>query len=328
MQSIYICPETQKSLSEQEEGLLRGDGILYPFVQGGNNTNVPNFLITQQQGEYGRQALAMYDKKDSADIYRNFLNWLYKTFNENDLSFRKKLTSKLNIKKGDKVLITGCGLGDDVQTVLDAVGPNGEVHANDLAAKMVVAASHSNIGEGKVNPQNLFFSICDAQALPFSDDFFDCAFHFGGINLFDDMKTAIWEMDRVVKSGGRVVFGDEAVAPWLKDTEYGRAAICNNSLWSAEAPLGLLPKAVVDVHLSWVLGNCFYLIDFQVSDDGPFMNMDIPHIGPRGGCMRTRYFGKLEGVTEETQRFVIEDAKRKGVSIHNWLENVIREQQK
>ena len=326
--SIYTCPETQKPLSEHEEGLLRDDGILYPFVQGENDTYIPNFLATQQQGAYGKQALAMYDEKDSADVYRNFLNWLFETFNENDVSFRKKLTSKLNIKKGDKVLITGCGLGDDVQAVLDVVGPNGEVYANDLAAKMVLAASNSSIDEHKGSPKNLFFSICDAQVLPFTDKFFDCAFHFGGINLFDDMEAAIREMDRVVKPGGRVVFGDEAVAPWLKDTEYGRAAICNNSLWAVEAPLDLLPKTVVDVHLSWVLGNCFYLVDFEVSDDGPFMNMDVPHIGPRGGCMRTRYLGNLEGVTEETKRFVIEEAKREGISIHDWLESVLKEKKK
>jgi ubiquinone/menaquinone biosynthesis C-methylase UbiE len=323
MQSFYVCPKTKESMNEHTDGLLKADGTLYPFVRGSDDTKIPNFLTTQQQGEYEKLSLVMYDRKDSADIYRNFLDWLYKTFNENDTSFREKLISKLQIKKGNKVLITGCGLGDDFQPVLNGVGPTGEVHANDLAGKMVVSASHSFT---KIN--NLFFSICDAQLLPFPNDFFDCAFHFGGINLFDDMKAAITDMDRVVKSGGRVVFGDESVAPWLKNTDYGRAAIHNNSLWGVNTPLNLLPEKALDVNLSWVLGNCFYLIDFEVSNAGPYMNMDVPHIGPRGGCMRTRYFGQLEGVSEESKKFIIEDAKEKGISIHKWLEKMIQEKQK
>src|SRR3546814_8144504 len=66
---------------------------------------------------------------------------------------------------------------------------------------------------GGATPANLFFSVSDACHLPFEDRFFDAAFHFGGINLFDDVEGAIGEMNRVVKPGGRVVFGDEGIGP-------------------------------------------------------------------------------------------------------------------
>ena len=135
------------------------------------------------------------------------------------------------------------------------------------------------------------------------------------------------KMERVVKPGGRVVFGDEGVGPWLRNTEYGYIAINNISLWAATAPIDLLPRNSLDVHLSWVLGNCFYVIDFEVSDIGPFMNIDVPHKGRRGGSMRTRYFGQLEGVTEESKKFVLEDAERKKISLHDWLEQLIRDKQ-
>jgi hypothetical protein len=55
--------------------------------------------------------------------------------------------------------------------------------------------------------------------------------------------------------------------------------------------------------------------------------MDVMHTGRRGGSMRTRYFGQLEGVTEESKAFVLEDAQRKGISVHDWLEQVIGEKQ-
>jgi hypothetical protein len=40
----------------------------------------------------------------------------------------------------------------------------------------------------------------------------------------------------------------------------------------------------MDVHLSWILGNCFYIIDFEVSDNGPIMDIDVPHKGRRGAA--------------------------------------------
>lgn len=328
MKSVYVCPKTKKSLNLCDNGLQRDDGVLFPFFKGENDVNIPNFLDSKDHGDVAKQSLAMYDQKNSTEVYRNFLNWLFQTFNENEISFRSDLISKLKLRKGNKVLITGCGLGDDIKPIADIVGLEGEVYANDLAAEMLVAVSHYYVAADQSPPMNLFLSICDAQSLPFADNFFDSAFHFGGINLFDNIELAISEMERVVTPGGRVVFGDEGVAPWLRDTEYGRIAINNNSLWAATAPLELLPSNAMDAHLSWVLGNCFYVIDFEVSDTGPYMNLDVPHIGPRGGNMGTRYFGNLEGVTNESKKFVLEDAERRGISIHDWLEQVIKEQQK
>ena len=162
----------------------------------------------------------MYDQENSSEIYRNFLSWLFQTFNESELSFRTNLIEKLKLTGGNKVLVTGCGLGNDIPPILNIIGSDGEVYANDLAAQMVVSVSH-HLMTHHPNSQSVFLSVCDAQILPFPSDFFDGAFHFGGINLFDNIKSAISEMERVVKPGGRVVFGDEGIAPWLRDTEYG-----------------------------------------------------------------------------------------------------------
>jgi SAM-dependent methyltransferase len=324
MQSIYVCPKTKKSLRQDDHGLLRDDGFCYAFIKGNNNIKIPNFLIAHERGDAAKQSLAMYDQKASVENYRNFLGWLFQTFDETESSFRANLIGKLKLRRGNRVLVTGCGLGDDIRPIIDVIGPDGEIYANDLAAEMVVAASRAS----QPNLNNVFFSVCDAKLLPFSDNSFDGAFHFGGINLFDDIELSIREMERVVKPGCRVVFGDEGVGPWLKNTEYGHIAINNNSLWAATPPIHLLPRNSLDVHLCWVLGNCFYVIDFEVSDTGPFMNIDVRHKGRRGGSMRTRYFGQLEGVTEESKKFVLEDAKSKGISVHDWLEQVVRNEQK
>lgn len=255
-----------------------------------------------------------YLQTDEVLQYRNFLKWLFLTFNENETDFRRKLVS--DVKPGNRVLVTGCGHGEDVPAIFDAGAS--EVECLDISETMIGAAKENLAG------RNVKFHVADACSLSFADASFDLAFHFGGINLYSDVRKGIAEMARVVKDGGRVVFGDEGVAPWLRNTDYGKMAINNNALWSSDAPLGLLPFSATDVSVKWVLGNCFYLVSFTVHRGGPYVNPDVKHAGRRGGSMRTRYYGQLEGVTEETKRRVLESAARENISVHDWLERKLR----
>jgi SAM-dependent methyltransferase len=289
---VYVSPLNGEVLRQTESGLISSDGSHYRFLKGWNDTKIPDFVCAEDLGETGKQSLEMYNQTASLQQYRNFLEWLFDTFHEDEAEFRRGLLQRAKIQPGDRVLITGCGLGDDLPFAAESVGSDGEVYAQDLSAQMVLAASMQILPAHPNTAIN--FSVSDAGHLPFRDRFFDAAYHFGGINLFDDIGLAIREMERVVKRGGRVVFGDEGVAPWLKHRSYGRIAINNNSLWRSDPPLDLLPEKVVDVELSWVLGNCFYVISFEVSDAGPYINLDVPHKSPRGGSMRTRYFGTLD----------------------------------
>lgn len=322
----YICPKTRQQLFADKSGLRRADGALFPYLPlPGAGPRVANFLEVQESGGPSKEPLQMYEADDSAEVYRNFLDWLFATFAEDEEAVRRSLVAKLRLQAGGRVLITGCGLGEDLPLFFDQIGRDGEVYAQDISARMVSMASH-NV---RTHPDakrfgKTSFSVGDATELPFADSFFDAAFHFGGINLFGSVRDAINEMNRVVKPGGKVVFGDEGVAPWLQETDYGKAAICNNALWGHETPLSELPENCTDVNVTWVLGNCFWLIDFVVSETGPYMNMDVPHKGRRGGSMRTRYFGQLEGVDPETKKAALEAAAASGTSIHEWLDNAIR----
>ena len=77
------------------------------------------------------------------------------------------------------------------------------------------------------------------------------------------------------------------------------------------------------IELKFILGNCFYLLAFTPSDGLPKMNIDVVHKGIRGGSARTRYFGKIEGVHESSKKKLYEQAKRRGISVHELLEEMI-----
>lgn len=309
-------PDALLSLDMCQEGLKDTQNNIFRFAAA--KSNVVDFIEPYVTNEYDRSNLQMYNSANSVEIYRNFLDWLFQTFGVQEQEFRVEILSHLKLSAGMKVLITGCGLGEDIPIVCKAVGSEGEVHAQDISKAMVLESARNN------TQPNTLFTISNASCLPYASGYFDAVFHFGGINLFGNTRKAIAELDRVCKKGGKVVFGDEGVAAHLRSTQYFDVAVCNNKLWAAEPPMELLPHGALDVQLTYILGNCFYVIGFTSGDGFPYMNIDIPHKGTRGGTARTRYFGQLEGVSAETKAKVYAKARELNISAHEFLENILR----
>jgi hypothetical protein len=129
---------------------------------------------------------------------------------------------------------------------------------------------------------------------------------------------------RVTKPGGRIVVGDESMPPWLYNTEFGKTMLNANPLFNFHVPLDKIPAEARDVTVKWVIGGVYYLISFVVGVGEPVGNFDLEIPGKRGGTLRTRYAGQLEGVTEETKKLVLEAAEKDNVSVHKWLDKALR----
>ncbi len=115
-------------------------------------------------------------------------------------------------------------------------------------------------------------------------------FHFGGINEFGELRRALDEMTRVVKPGGKVVVGDEGIAPWLRRRLTGRILVRANPLYAHRPPLDRLPVNALDVRLQWIIGNAFYVIDYRVGEGPLPVDLDLPIPG-KGDSLRSRYYG-------------------------------------
>lgn len=313
--NAFCDPVTREPLVPVASGLANQSGATFEFL--GKSQRIVDFIAASSTTQADDANLQAYNDAHATDKYQNFLSWLFGTFSTTEASFRADLLQRLGLADGMKVLVVGCGLGQDVPDILRMVGPSGEVHAQDISRSMVEKAGELS------QENNACFSISNATQLPYCSRYFDVVFHFGGINLFGDMRRSIAELERVTKLGGRVVFGDEGIAAHLRGTEYADILINNIALWGLHAPMAELPFNATDISLSYLLGNCFYLVSFSPAAGLPAVNLDIPHAGARGGTARTRYFGRLEGVTEQTKAKVLALARERQVSAHTLLEEII-----
>ena len=109
-----------------------------------------------------------------------------------------------------RVLDVGCGKGRFARVLLER-NPQAVIFAFDLAENMLHFV-----------PQNLSRCAGSMTALPFAAESFDCAYATESLEHAVDIETAVSEMCRVVKPGGRIVIIDKNIEQWgrLKTPEW------------------------------------------------------------------------------------------------------------
>jgi ubiquinone/menaquinone biosynthesis C-methylase UbiE len=324
------CPRSGSSLrlieSVVEHGrvvsgtLVSDEGVAYPVTDG-----VPNFVDEAALSPIEARTQAEYDRVADR-VYDVAVDWQFAAMYEDEHAVRESMVDMLGLAPAAQVLEVGCGTGRDSFRIARRLGPSGRLHMQDLSSGMVhtcVRTMRNADAEAGIECA-VDYSVSNAAALPFANGLFDAVFHFGGFNQFGDLKQGAAELMRVARPGGRIVIGDEAVAPWLKGTEFEAIVTTNNPLFKAEVPLSVLPEGARDVTVRWIIGNCFYVIGFTKGEGPPRLDLDLPHQGSRGGTMRSRYFGVLEGVSAEAKALARDAAARTGVSVSEWLDRVVR----
>jgi ubiquinone/menaquinone biosynthesis C-methylase UbiE len=133
--------------------------------------------------------------RSAAEIYEEF--FVPALFQE----WAAPLAAAARIAAGDRVLDVGCGTGALARAAAERVGPNGAVVGLDRNEGMLAVARR--LGRDIEWRQGM------AEALPFPDASFAAVVSQFSLMFFEDRETALREMWRVIKPGGRL-----AVAVW------------------------------------------------------------------------------------------------------------------
>ena len=117
-----------------------------------------------------------------------------------------------NPRPGDRVLDIAGGTGDLGLAFAPLVAPGGLVVHTDINESMLREGRNRLINHGVLLPT----LVCDAEALPFADGFFDCVTVAFGLRNMTHKDKALAEMNRVLRPGGKLlVLEFSKVAPPL-----------------------------------------------------------------------------------------------------------------
>lgn len=267
-------PQTHDPLTRSADGrtLSSPTGTTYEVLEGG----IVNALYPKELGAADAREQHLYDQAYLR--YDKGVSWVFETLNGSDeAATRQFMIGLMGLKPGMAVLEVGAGTGKDSALIVAQIaGTNGQNRGtavlSDLSPNMLRLATEKL----KSSDTDIHYLLANGSYLPFADNTFDALFHFGGINTFSERKEAFTEMTRVVKPGGKVVIGDESVAPWLRQTETYAMLLKANPLFRAEVPLEDVPTNIVDFKLHYIFGNAFYVMEYVVAETAPRVNVDLP----------------------------------------------------
>jgi len=106
-----------------------------------------------------------------------------------------------NLHEGDKTLDIAGGTGDLALAFAKKVGKSGLVVHTDINEAMLRTGRDRLVDAGVVLPT----TVCDAEKLPFADDYFDLVSVAFGLRNMTHKDVALAEMNRVLKPGGKLL---------------------------------------------------------------------------------------------------------------------------
>lgn len=117
--------------------------------------------------------------------------------------WKRMAVETLAVRSGMYALDLAAGTGDLARAISRRVGSHGHVVLGDINDQMLRVGRDRFIDEGHL--EGLSWCQCDAESLPFPDAHFDRVTISFGLRNVTHKESALAEMHRVLKPGGRVL---------------------------------------------------------------------------------------------------------------------------
>lgn len=327
--NYLFCPKTGMKLKSKDIVLNDQSEIIEGILFSDNETEykithgIPNFVIYNDK-EKNDYAINLF--KDKAKEYDKYQHLSFETFYQKEEDVRNSIIDRLELKPDSTVLELNAGTGRDSALIIKRLTKDASFHVQDISLDMLLELKE------KIKNVDIPVYIHQGNAckLPYKDKIFDAVYSFGGVgmNTYADNKEIFKEIVRVTKVGGKVAIGGLSLAPWLRNTEFAKILVNHNPHYANDIILTDLPIEARKVNISWILSGAGFMIDFIVGEGEPEANFEYEIPGVRGGTHKTRFYGQLEGVKAETKALALKAREKAGISMHQWLDEVIKREAK
>jgi uncharacterized protein YbaR (Trm112 family) len=224
----------------------------FPIVDG-----IPHFVQPEQLTGFNRRFSCLYD----------WFSWGYRAFSKiafayigmNEETGRREITDRLD-PHGGNVLEVSVGPGVNLPYIINR-SDVGEVFGLDISLGQLINCQRYVAKKG----WGVDLFLGNGEQLPFKNEAFDGVFHVGGINFFNNKKSAIEEMIRVAKPGARILIADETekgakgyekFIPGFKNSFGGKRD-------AITPPVDLVPKEMLETRVFDVWKGWLYCIEFK-----------------------------------------------------------------
>lgn len=249
-------PQTLDLLSDPETHApleLAGDCLINP--ESGRRYPIRDGILVFLQDVAGlnRKYQTMYDRlAPGYDFAERVVYWVSRKPN-----YRREYVGELEIPAGARVLEVSVGTGAN----LSYLRPDIEFFGLDLSWGML----HKCLRNLKRWQRSAQLFQGEAERLPFRDAVFDCVFHVGGINFFNDKARAITEMIRVARPGTKILIVDETEKVVRED--YHKNPLTRRYYAGQEGaafcPVGLVPAGMGEMQSRQIVEGRMYCLTFR-----------------------------------------------------------------
>ena len=217
---------------------------------------------------------------------------------------RQHTLNKLTVKRGEKILDVGCGVGLLSYEIALQTGDSGRVSGIDQNLEMI---HHAN--KRCENLRNTEFSEANANELPFPEESFDAACCTQVLLYVNDVPQVISEIKRVLKPEGRIIIVETDWRGVVLNSDYDSITRKIFSAWDATVPSPNLPVCLGPL----LVDNGFCNVDVEPIS---ILNTEYTPTQFSHGMMNwiTRNALKKGVITKEQSQKWLDDLDEKGKS--------------
>jgi len=258
---LLACPQCHKELdyigtreASIQIGCLTCPACHLEFKIAGG---IPHFIEPENLTGLNRRFARIYSRVSWG--YRLFSRVAFALIGMDEETGRREITDRLE-PRGGKVLEVSIGPGVNLPYLVNRPDV-GEIFGLDISLGQL---THCRSYAAKKGWEVELF-LGNGEQLPFQDGSFESVYHVGGINFFNDKKSAIDEMIRVAKPGARILVADEYEkgAQGYEKFLPGFRRHFDEKREVIVPPVDLVPETMLERRIFDIWKGWFYCIEFR-----------------------------------------------------------------